>query len=266
MARNLSDVLHYFDPELAEKTPDAIRVDDPDGGPSPRPRALRLVGVPIGGRDVVRAAFAWNVAVEIVRLGGRAVILSPDDASPSPLWPQAGTGPLDAELRPTLAKDLESLHRAARDTLATRDQTRDEEGVVFVRIPPAWLSAERTPSALLNWTLLFTSSEPVKLQETLELARTIGERQPEARVGVTIHGAQSRGEAENAFDHLARASRRNTGRDLRSYGLLVDDLEVYRAIVAQRPIGLAHPQSPAARALRDVAELLINDMREDVRD
>jgi MinD-like ATPase involved in chromosome partitioning or flagellar assembly len=61
---------------------------------------------------------------------------------------------------------------------------------------------------------------------------------------------------------LARAARRNLRCDLCSYGLLVDDLHVYRAIVAQRPIGLAHPQSPAARALRDVAELLLGDARE----
>jgi MinD-like ATPase involved in chromosome partitioning or flagellar assembly len=46
---------------------------------------------------------------------------------------------------------------------------------------------------------------------------------------------------------------------VQSYGLLVDALHVYRAIVAQRPIGLAHPQSPAARALRDVAQLLLTD-------
>ena len=34
------------------------------------------------------------------------------------------------------------------------------------------------------------------------------------------------------------------------------------AIVAQRPIGLARPQSPAARALRDVASLIFASARE----
>ena len=68
-------------------------------------------------------------------------------------------------------------------------------------------------------------------------------------------------EAEEAFAKLARTTQRSLGRDLQSYGLLVDDLDVYRAIVAQRPIGLAHPQSPAARALRDVAQMLLDDAR-----
>ena len=49
-------------------------------------------------------------------------------------------------------------------------------------------------------------------------------------------------------------------RALASYGLLVDDLHLYRAIVAQRPIGLAHPAAPATRALADVASLLIADL------
>jgi MinD-like ATPase involved in chromosome partitioning or flagellar assembly len=83
-----------------------------------------------------------------------------------------------------------------------------------------------------------------------------------ARVGVTIHGARRMGEAEAAFGRLARSTANHLGRELTSYGLLVDDLHVYRAIVDKRPIGLVHPQSPAARCLRDVAEMLLRDARE----
>ena len=68
-------------------------------------------------------------------------------------------------------------------------------------------------------------------------------------------------DAEQAFEKLTRASLRHLGHDLASYGLLVDDLDVYRAIVAQRPIGLSHPQSPAARALRDVAQMVLDGAR-----
>jgi MinD-like ATPase involved in chromosome partitioning or flagellar assembly len=58
---------------------------------------------------------------------------------------------------------------------------------------------------------------------------------------------------------------RHLSAKLLSYGLLVDDLHVYRAIVSGRPVGLEHPQSPAARALRDVARLLLEDTRSDAR-
>ena len=86
-------------------------------------------------------------------------------------------------------------------------------------------------------------------------------RATQARVGVTIHGARRIADAQSAFLHLAGVAARHLGRDLASYGLLVDDLHIYRAIVSRRPIGLEHPQSRAARALRDVARLLLEDAR-----
>ena len=78
---------------------------------------------------------------------------------------------------------------------------------------------------------------------------------------MTIHGARRISDAERAFDRLADVASRHLRRTPVSYGLLVDDLHVYRAIVARRPIGLEHPQSPAARALRDVAQLVLEDAR-----
>lgn len=208
---------------------------------------------------MVRAAFTWNLAVEVARLGGRAMVIAPEDSAPSPLWPEAGTGPLGVELLPSLAADLPGLLAVAQQAASAKMRTGAEGGLVFVRIPPAWLDAPGKGSELLRWTLLFTSSRIPDLKGTLVMAKTIMGQHPKARVGITIHGAESRSEAETAFGRLARSARQNLGHDLTSYGLLVDDLQVYRAIVAQRPIGLAHPQSPAARALRDVAQLLLND-------
>lgn len=259
MPRDLSDVLHYFGPELAEPKGSTEVFAESRPEASELPATLSIVSVPIGERDVVRAAFTWNLAVEIARLGGRAIVLSPDEATPSPLWPVAGPGPLGVELRPTLAKDLDSLQEAALEAATTKVSGDTEGGVVFVRIPPAWLETSALAPALMDWTLLFTSSATSDLREALKLARAVMSKKAGARVGVTIHGVHCRSEAETAFERIARATRRKPGRDVTSYGLLVDDLQVYRAIVAQRPIGLAHPQSPAARALRDVAQLLLDD-------
>ncbi|MBY0399611.1 hypothetical protein K2X89_04905, partial [Myxococcota bacterium] len=68
-------------------------------------------------------------------------------------------------------------------------------------------------------------------------------------------------EARESFDELARRCRERLGVGLSSYGLLTDELDVYRAIAAGRPIGDSHPHSPAARALRDVARLIYEDAR-----
>ena len=93
------------------------------------------------------------------------------------------------------------------------------------------------------------------------MARSILATNPKVEIGVTIHGVTTISEARNAFEHLSRISLEQLGLILASYSLLVDDLHVYRAIAAQRPIGLAHPQAPATRALQDVARLLYEDAR-----
>jgi MinD-like ATPase involved in chromosome partitioning or flagellar assembly len=115
--------------------------------------------------------------------------------------------------------------------------------------------------ALLRWVLLFASPDSGDLQEAYALAKRFARSNAEARIGITIHGAQQVGEAERVFRKLASTALRHLQHSVVSYGLLVDDLHIYRAIAAQRPIGLERPQSRAARALRDVARLLLADAR-----
>lgn len=286
MPRNLSDVLHYFLPDAgptgtspvlskatrgsSARTTEAPSAPEP-GAPGRKAEGRRdedslallpIVALPIGDRDVVRAAFTWNLAVEIARLGGRARVLMPDPDDPSPLWPEPGTGPLGTELIPVVANDLGSLYRRAMEAAVANPRDNAEgPGMVFVRIPPAWLMKPGQGAPLLRWSLLFSSSRGGDLKEAYGLSKLILSAQPDARVGITIHGAQNLREGEEAFKQLARAVQEGLDRSLLSYGLLVDDLHVYRAIVKQRPIGLAHPQAPAAKALRDVARMLMEDAR-----
>ena len=274
MPRDLADVLHYFLPEL-EDGPDADApvpeppaiAGEPDrqatGRPSDgnAPSSLPILGLPIGERDVVRAALAWNLAVETARLGARVILVAPDSDRGSPLWPEPGVGPLGCELLFCPAKDLQDLYETAT-TLATRLASEARHsGIVFVRIPPTWLEDGETTAEPLRWVLLLSGARARDLDETAGLARKLWARHPELELGVTLHGVESIAEARDAFDVLARQPRAECARPLISYGLLVDDLHVYRAIAAQRPIGLAHPQSPAARALMDVARLLYEDGR-----
>lgn len=215
--------------------------------------------MPIGERDVVRAAFAWNLVVEAARLGSSATLLAPDGRETAPLWPEVGHGPLGAEVLLTAATDLGSLSRAALDVAVSRAADAREGGLVVVRVPPAWLAEARVGHALLRWSLLFSSPERRDLLETYRMAKRVLRALPDASVGVTIHGVRRVAEAARAFQHVAGVSLRHLGRPLLSYGLLLDDLHVYRAIVSRRPIGLEHPQSRAARALQDVARMLLED-------
>jgi hypothetical protein len=263
--RDLGDVLHYFLPE-PESPADEVGPEPPtDPGriavDGELPAALPLLALPVADRDVVRAALAWNLAVEIARLGGRVSLVTRRSADTSLLWPGPGPGPLSAEVIHAPADDMVALHCAALDIAVARAAAAREGGVVLLCLPPEWLRAAGPESSLLRWFLLFSTADRRDLMETYALAKTLlcGDR--DSCVGVTIHGARRVSDAERAFDRLAGVASRHLHRTPVSYGLLVDDLHVYRAIVARRPIGLEHPQSPAARALRDVAQLVLEDAR-----
>ena len=259
MPRDLGEVAHFFLPDGGEAGETGA-----SSAPMPRrdrPAALPILALPIGGRDVVRAAFAWNLTVEIARLGASATLLAPFDSDLAALWPETGAGPVGAEIVQTKARDLAELARDALDVAVARAAETDDPGIVVVRVPPDWLYAEPGGYHLLRWLLLLSTDDPRDLAETYALAKRLYGLEKSARVGVTIHGVRRVADARRAFERLVRVATRNLGRAPRSYGLLVDDLHVYRAIVSRRPIGLEHPQSPAARALRDVAQLILEDAR-----
>jgi len=256
--RSLGEVLHFFLPEAE--------------GQSPAPRfparspAHTIVGVPIGDSDVVRAAFVWNLAVELSRAGACATVLAPAGEDTSSLWPDPGRGPMGSELVLTFAEGLADLARAALDLAHTRAaESPAGPGLVLVRLPPAWLSKAADASALLARVLLFSSPAARDLLETYALVKRVVSCAPISTIGITIHGVRSIGEARRAFSRLAAASERHLFRSLVSYGLIVDDLHVYRSILNRHAVGLAHPQAAASRSIGEVAQLLLGDLGETSR-
>jgi MinD-like ATPase involved in chromosome partitioning or flagellar assembly len=132
----------------------------------------------------------------------------------------------------------------------------------LLRLPPTWIVRSATSSvatSLLDWTLILSSPEPRDLMDSYALAKRVFALRPRARIGVAIHGVRDAKEAARAFGRLADVVERRLERQLVSYGSLIDDLQIYRAIVAKRPIGLAYPQSAAAKALADLATRLLRD-------
>jgi hypothetical protein len=248
--RDLEDVLHFFLP-VEERLDRSARAR--------APVALPILTVPVGSRDVVRAAFAWNLTVELARLGARAVLVAPEDPAAAALWPEPGRGPLGSQVVYAAATDLVALGHAALDAAISGAADASEGGVVVVCVPPDWLVHGGAVRPLLRWLLLFGTPEKMDLREAYALLKLAHRRGSDPIVGLVIHGVRRLRDAESAYGHVANVASRHLGRSPRSYGLLADDLDVYRAIAAGRPIGLEHPQSRAARALRDVAHMLWGD-------
>lgn len=269
MPRELADVLHHFIPEAGPNPADPARLESASGvRPVASKPELPIVAVPVGERDVVRAAFTWNLAAEVAREGAQTAVVAPASDADSALWPKQSAGPQGAVVVLTPATNLGQLYRAAREIAREKRSAELDPGaggLIFVRIPPLWLRNPQGATELLRWTLLFTSSESHDLLESYGIAKLLTRVAPNGCIGVAVHGARRMGDAEAAFSRLANAAWRQLQLSLTSYGLLVDDLHVYQAIVAQRPIGMVHPQSPAARSMGDVAQLLLEDARKRIQ-
>lgn len=264
MARDLRDVADYFLPRGdADAAGAPARPSESDTPPPTaqreRPAALPILAIPVGERDVVRAAFTWNLVVELARLGASATLLAPRHEDAAALWPGDGPGPVGSRIEIQEASDLAALHRAALDLAVDRAAEGPEGGLVVVCVPPQWLTGEESGRPLLRWVLMFSSADRRDLRDCYALAKRILIPDERARVGIAIHGANVLEEARRAYALVSGVASRHLGRSIDSYGLLVDDLHVYRAIVSRRPIGIEHPQSRAARALRDVARMVLED-------
>lgn len=246
MARALGDVLHHFDPSFAKARPG---LSEARAG---APRAA-LAAVPLAPGDLLRAGAVWNLAVEIARLGAAGLVLAP--AGDLVVGLDEGPGPLGTRVERFAGEEPGRAARARADACAAPGAV-----LALACLPEAGF--ERAFASDLAWALLLAAPDAASLGEAERMAERVVAVRPDARVGLTIHGARSVGEARDAFERLARVVERQSGCGLTSYGLLVDDLAIYRAIVERRPVGLARPQSPAARALADVARLLLADARE----
>lgn len=267
MPRDLADVLHYFMPEIAadedqragvSRTP-GITTDAFDREPEVHElgsSSLPLAAVPIADHEIVRASLVAGLASEIAALGGDATLLTPETPNAEALFSRSICESPRVRLETCPAEDLASLHSAAVALAAARADGCADGGIVLVRIPPVWLRGAEQPAELLEWMLLFTSPQQHDMARAYALAALVLEANPKAEVGITVHGAVGQQDGEETFTRLARNVEQRLGLTLTSYGLLVEDLDVYRAIVARRAIGRAHPNSLAAKGLRETAKLV----------
>jgi hypothetical protein len=207
--------------------------------------------------DLLRLGAAFNLAVELARHGGRAGLVSAAEGAPLAAEDEAAALGARLALVPSGAPD--ALHAAACE-LACELAQGGGAGLVLACLAPDALE-DAVARGDVEQVLLLSAADRASLVQTETRARRLFAARRETRIGVTIHGVRSVAEAREAFDRLHDAIERDLGRALRSYGLLVDDLALYRSLVERRPVATSRHQSPAARALADVARLLAEDAR-----
>jgi hypothetical protein len=240
MARELADVLHHFlgEPPSAEKLGAA---------------ALAVLSEP---DDAFAVAAAWNLAHELARQGFAVAWVT--SLSDEELLPADATPGLTRLLAPTA--DLPALACAAAEAGAKLAGARSP-ALVLLRVPPAWIAPSAAADRLLAWTLQLVAPGGESLARSL--ARRVFSACPAARIGVTMHDVRSVSEAERAFGVIAREALEQSDARLASYGVLLDDSEFYRSLLAGRPLAQLRPGSRARRAAADVAALLRADFASD---
>jgi hypothetical protein len=240
VARELADVLHHF---LGE-TPSAERLGA---------TTLALLSEP---DDAFAVAAAWNLAHELARQGFAVAWVT--SLADEELLPADATPGLTRLLAPSA--DLSGLARAASEAGAKLTAAR-APGLVLARVPPAWIAPGAAADRLLGWTLQLVA--PGGEGRAWSIARRVFEACPSARIGVTLHEVRSVAEASRAFEALARDALVQSDARLASYGVLLDDADLYRSLLARRPLALLRPGSRARRAAADVAALLRGDFGND---
>jgi len=238
MARELADVLHHFlgDSASAERL---------------GPTALALLSEP---DDAFAVAVAWNLAHELTRQGlSVAWVTSLADEE---LLPPDATAGLTRLLAP--AQQLSGLARAVSEA-AAKLATARTPGLVLVRVAPGWIAPGPAAERLLGWTLQLVGPDLEQRIRAISIARRVFAAHPTPRVGAVLHEVRSVREAERAFTELARECASRSEANLSSYGVLLDDAELYRSLLARRPLSLLRAEARATRAVADVAKLLRAD-------
>ncbi len=240
MPRDLGDVLHYFIPEVETVL---------------TPGVARAWTLPLREDDLVRAGLLWNLAVELARQGLRVSLVAPARVGAAAAWPTEPRGPLGIEWVRVESGEPAELASAAQSAGARH--AGDPAAAVVTALPASWLRKAADLGALLDSLLVLARPDPEERLESYALLKRAAHHAPHGRLGVCVFGARSLAEARRAFERLADTSERHLGRPLASYGVLVDDVHLSRSIVTGRPIALTQPASLAARALADVAGLLL---------
>jgi hypothetical protein len=242
MARELGDVVHYFLPEATPRSSDEAH----------------LVCVPIAPSDVARQALLWNLAVAVARQGAPVALVAPATSGCAP-WPGAGRGALGVEVLETRSSELGAFADAARSASERARARSAGTPLVLVAVPLAGLRKGAESGPLLRRVLLLTRPDERELVETWAALDAIAEQAPDGQIGACVFGVRSLADARRTFEGLAALAELELERTLTSYGVLIDDVHLSRSIVSQRPIVLTQPGSAAARALTDVARMLLAD-------
>jgi flagellar biosynthesis protein FlhG len=112
-------------------------------------------------------------------------------------------------------------------------------------------------AAAADEVFLIIVAEPTSIVDAYSTLKLIWHEMPETQVRVIVNQANSKKEASDAFEALARVAHRYLHRELTLLGTIPDDMEVENAVKSQVPVVIKSPKSAAGSRIRQIAAAIV---------
>jgi len=245
------------------------------------PRVPRVVGVTSGKGGVGKSNFTANLAATAARAGRRVLVIDADLGLANVellfgLRPRLHVGHLldgSAQIRDVLAKgprgicilpagsglrDLTALDDLQkRRLLAGLEELENAFDVVLVDTGAGIGDNVAFFISGVQEALLVVTPEPTALTDAYAAVKVLSQSGGARNFAVAVNLATPE-VGKDVFDRLCAVTGRFLPARLRYAGSVPPDENVHRAVMARRPLVELYPYSPASRALRGMAEWLMD--------
>jgi flagellar biosynthesis protein FlhG len=245
-------------------------------------RALRVIAVTSGKGGVGKTSLTVNLALTFARQGRRVLILDGDtglanvdilmDAQPRATLRHLLAGEADIEevllasehgvtILPGgsgVAELSELSELVQRELLETLDGLGDRFDTVLVDTAAGIGSNARFFAGAAQEVLVVATPEPTSLADAYAMIKVLSRHCGVTRVGVVLNQVVGRDEARDVFERLDALCARFLPVALDFVGSIPRDAHVREAVMAQLPLVVAYPASPASQAIARLADDILS--------
>lgn len=249
--------------------------------PACAPAPMLSVAVAGGKGGVGKTSLAANLAVRLADLGRRVLLLDGDlglanvdlllglaprrtlydvvrgDCTPAEVLLE---GPGGVRILPAASgiPEMANLDDYRRERLvrALAEVTCDRDALLIDTGPGIQQQTIRL-AQIADEILVVTTPEPTAFADAYATLKVLAARPLARAPRLVVTMARDLAEAQRVAERVRRVARRFLDLEVELYGVIPRDGAVGRAVRAQRPFVRAYPDSPAATAVRELADRLL---------
>jgi len=147
---------------------------------------------------------------------------------------------------PELATLSESMLKTLINGIATLERTID---TLIIDMPGGLDNQSMLFLLAADRVLVVTTDDPTAMTDAYAVIKTIFTRRPQACVALVVNRARSQESGLETYQKVSHVARKFLGRELALAGIVPHDEMVERSVAQRVPVVIAHPDSPAARAI-----------------